>query len=167
MSKSVTAGVIAATLTLTAAADGKATWETVRERPPDGMSIGVLVLDAPPNADEAEDVVGADTEKSNEDGLEVEAEEDDEDEVVEVAKDVWEPRSVVEIAASVALVAAAIALLKPLADFAADGVVGVDRIALDVWDALADSMCNAAESGLAQSTGDGSSSASGGGGNMD
>ena len=153
---------MAATLTLTAAADGEVTWETVRERPPDGMSIGVLVLDAPPSADEAKDDAGADTEKSSEDGLEVDAEEDDEDEVVEVAEDVWAPTSVVEIAASVALVAAAIALLKPLADFAADGVVGVDRIALDVWDALA------AESGLAHSTGDGSSSASGGGGgNMD
>ena len=63
--------------------------------------------------------------------------------------------------------AAASALLKPLADFAADGVVGVDRITLDVWETLDGSMCSAAGAAFMHNTGDGSSSASGGGGSMD
>ncbi len=73
-----------------------------------------------------------------------------------VDEDDCAPASVVELAASVALVAAARALLKPLADFAPDGVFGDDRTAVDIWAAFAGSICSAAESALVHNTGDGS-----------
>ncbi len=77
-------------------------------------------------------------------------------EVDAVDEDDCAPASVVELAASAALVAAASALLKPLADFAADGVVGVDGTAVDIWTVFAGSICSAAESALMHNTGDGS-----------
>ncbi len=145
---------------LTPVAEEGVACETLRERATDGMLMGVLVLDTPPNAvigDEAADnAEDEDTGCSSDDEFDVEVEdgEDGDMRVDEVDDNVCAPAGVVELAAGAALVAAASALLKALADFAPDGVVGVDRTAFDIWAAFAGSICSAAESALVHNTGD-------------